>query len=453
MRASPAVSSLAEKWTTQIAAQLRADESEPAWLDDLRRKGAAAFSDHGLPHRKVEDWKYTSLKLLEARSHTLTHDETAAPADAQWPQPLLEEEQGATVHLLNGRPHSGVEVAGDLTITPLDKALSEVDDRPWLRAMLESLEIDSPALAFAALNTSMLGRGLVIDVPPGVDAGRVLLQWSFDPTPPAVLHNARVLLRLQAGASLTLVEQFESQASHAHGLNLVMQIRVCDGANLDHVRLQQEKEDAALIVRTECEVSGDGRYNTHGFDLGGGLVRIDTRPRLTGPGARADVNGAFVLGGSQHLDHHVFVDHEAGQTTSNQFFRGVLGGHSRGVFNGKARICPGADGSSVRQSNANLLLSAMAEMDTKPELEIYADEIEASHGATVGQLDEDAVFYLRSRGLGEEQARVMLTGAFCQAVLERNPNPPTSLSGEIGRRMQQALGTLAGAASATTFAS
>ena len=136
----------------------------------------------------------------------------------------------------------------------------------------------------------------------------------------------------------------------------------------------------------------------------------------------AEFNGAFVLDRKRHVDNHVSVDHASPGCSSSQFFRGVLGGSSRGVFNGRALIRPGADGSSVTQSNANLLLSTLAEMDTKPELEIYADEVEASHGATVGQLDETAIFYLRSRGLSETRARRMLTAAFCRAVIDRLGN-------------------------------
>ncbi|MDH3941208.1 MAG: SufD family Fe-S cluster assembly protein, partial [Xanthomonadales bacterium] len=153
-----------------------------------------------------------------------------------------------------------------------------------------------------------------------------------------------------------------------------------------------------------------------------GLVRHEFSSRLAGPGASAGFDGAFVLDRKRHVDNHISVDHASAGCSSSQFFRGVLGGKSRGVFNGKALIRPGADGSSVRQSNANLLLSGLAEVDTKPELEIYADEVEASHGATVGQLDEEAVFYLRSRGLSDPMARRLLTAAFCHAVTDRLAN-------------------------------
>ena len=173
---------------------------------------------------------------------------------------------------------------------------------------------------------------------------------------------------------------------------------------------------------SEVQQAQRSSYVYSGFDIGGGLVRHSVKCRLAGPDACATVNGAFVLDDERHVDYQICIDHLAPRCSSEQFFRGVLGGHSRGVFNGKAVIRPGADGSRVRQSNANLLLSEYAEIDTKPELEIYADEVEASHGATVGSLDEQAVFYLRSRGIPESAARRMLTSAFCRQVAARLPD-------------------------------
>lgn len=418
----------------------------PEWLEHIRASATEAFSKSGLPHRKVEDWKYTSLKLLEARSHRLL-EESAAPGQAErgtdaldWPAPLTED--SFAVRLLNGRPETNSPAPDSFTVLPLEAAIASEDTRAWVREMLQSLEVDGPARAFSALNTSMLGPGLVIHVPRGTDGGTLLLQWAFEETPPAMLFNTRVLIRLEEGASLTVIDHFESAGEHAHGLNRVVQADVGRGAKLHHLRLQDESDEAVLITRTECAVHKNGSFHSCAFDWGGALVRQDSYAGLLEPGATADIDGAFILDGEQHLDHHVFVDHVSGNTRSGQFFRGVLSGKSRGVFNGKARIQKGADGSSVRQSNANLLLSRMAEIDTKPELEIYADEVEASHGATVGQLDEDAVFYLRSRGLSEEEARGMLTGAFCKAVLDQTMELPASLAEKIAHKMENALGTL-----------
>jgi Fe-S cluster assembly protein SufD len=201
--------------------------------------------------------------------------------------------------------------------------------------------------------------------------------------------------------------------------------------------VQAESEQAVLLTSTTLEQARDSRYVYRGFDLGAGLVRHELTTRLSGAGADADIAGAWVLDGRRHADNHISVEHLAPGCSSEQFFRGVLGGRSRGVFNGRALIQAGADGSSVRQSNANLLLSPLAEMDTKPELEIYADEVEASHGATVGQLDETAVFYLRSRGLSDSAARRMLTVAFCRAVTDRVEG--RGLAGRIAELVDAAM--------------
>ncbi len=439
------MSALADLWNSQLAERAGAGREQPAWLHVLRQAGAAAFEKHGLPHRKVEDWKYTSLKLLEARSQKLAELGHSQVAVDEWPDPLVAE-AFPIVTLGNGRVQGALPATRKFETLPLEEALAAESHASWVRPLLESLEVQSTARAFAALNNSMLGPGLVIHVPGGQDAGPLLLQWAFGAEPPAMLHSSRVLIRLGANASLDLVEQFQSAAAHAQGLNLVIQVQLEPGARLRHVRVQQESEEAALITRIECDTGRGASYALAAFDLGGGLVRHDTQVTLAQPGAEADVNGAFVIGGSGHIDNHVVIDHAAGPSRSGQFFRGVLGGRSRGVWNGKARIRPGADGSSVRQSNGNLLMSPLAEIDTKPELEIYADEVEASHGATVGQLDEEAVFYLRSRGLDGDEARAMLTGAFCRTVLERTPGLTGALGESIAGRLEFALQPMAEAA-------
>jgi Fe-S cluster assembly protein SufD len=218
-------------------------------------------------------------------------------------------------------------------------------------------------------------------------------------------------------------------------------VELGSNAELDYFRLQNESEKTVLLSSTRIQQARGSRLRYSGFDLGGGLVRHELKTVLGGSGAHAAFLGAFVLDGSRHVDNHISVDHASPACSSEQFFRGVLGGRSRGVFNGKALIRSGADESSVRQSNANLLLSPLAQIDTKPELEIYADEVVASHGATVGQLDEDAVFYLRSRGLPEADARRLLVSAFCRAVTDRLENQ--KMAGCISDMIDRAMpGTL-----------
>jgi Fe-S cluster assembly protein SufD len=314
-------------------------------------------------------------------------------------------------------------------VMPLAEGLERFEAR--LRPLFEAVELGGATRAFAALNTALAQQGLVVHVArarkAGPDAGRLLLRWYFSPGAATAMHHFRVFLLLDDGARLDLVEQFMSgwgsewggTGSTAAGLNLLCQAVLGAGAALGHTRVQAESEQVVLLTSLMLEQAADSRYTYRGFDFGAKLARHELNVLLAGPGAAADLAGAWLLDGERHADHHVSVEHRAPGCRSEQFFRGVLGGRSRGVFNGRALIQPGADGSSVRQSNANLLLSPLAEMDTKPELESYADEVEASHGATVGQLDEAAVFYLRSRGLSEADARRMLTKAFCHAVTDR----------------------------------
>jgi len=415
------MNALAQQWSEAFRSSGRG--AGPAWLDELRLRAAGQLHEHGLPHRKVEAWKYTPLRALETLNPVIHgFDDTVTEADATArPSDLLENPDyiiDVCAGKLAGRHGNG---RPGVTIFPLAQGLEAFE--PRLRKAVEAVDISGSSRAFAALNTAFLDHGVVIHIDRQADAATILLRWTFLGEIEASMHNFRVFLLLEPGARLQFTEQFEGGSASGHALNVVCHAELGKDAVLDHVRVQKEPENTVLISSTRVTLADDSRYSYAGFDLGGGLVRHELQAELAGSGAHANFIGAFVLDNQRHVDNHISVDHAAPDCSSEQFFRGVLGGRSRGVFSGKALIRPGADGSSVRQSNANLLLSGLAEIDTKPELEIYADEVEASHGATVGQLDESAVFYLRSRGLSDSAARRMLTGAFCRTVTDRLEHP------------------------------
>jgi len=414
------MSGLSEKWSESLASAPQGPA--PGWLLELREHAAGQFRATGLPHRKVEAWKYTPIAALER--FRLAPARPATEPEADLPAPLCE--RSAVVDIRDGRlSEVPANLPQGVTVLSLRDGLDRFEER--LRPLFEAVELGGATRAFAALNTALAEQGLVVhvggDAAGGGEAARLLLRWSFSAGAAALMSHFRLFLLLDDGTRLDLVEQFMGSragtGSVAGGLNVLCQAELGAGAMLSHVRVQAESEQAVLLTSTMLEQARDSRYVYRGFDLGAGLARHELTTRLSGPGAGADLAGAWVLDGRRHADNHVCVEHLAPGCSSEQFFRGVLGGRSRGVFNGRALIQAGADGSSVRQSNANLLLSPLAEMDTKPELEIYADEVEASHGATVGQLDETAVFYLRSRGLSDRAARRMLTMAFCRAVTDR----------------------------------
>ncbi len=426
------VNPLLEQWSEDFRSWRQ--PQGPKWLGELRDEAAAQLRTAGLPGRKTEAWKYTPMRRLESLGPAIAAVAAGSPA-ITFPE-QLPESAAAVLEISDGvLRETPAKLPAGMTALPLSAAMETFGEK--LQPLLGSVDLEGPAQAFSALNTAFLDQGLVVHVGEQCDAGRLLLRWAFTDTVAPRMGNFRLVLLLEPGANLELVEQFESAKATENALNVVVQADLAEKAALRHVRVQCESEGAALFTSTSVEQAAESDYRYSGFDLGGGLVRHELKARLAGSGANAGFDGAFVLDRKRHVDNHVSVDHAAPACTSTQFFRGVLGGSSRGVFNGRALIRPGADESSVHQSNANLLLSPLAEMDTKPELEIYADEVEASHGATVGQLDETAVFYLRSRGLSEARARRMLTSAFCHAVTDRLGD--RALADRIAVRLDDAM--------------
>lgn len=395
----------------------------------MQQAGLARLKNQRLPTRKDEAWKYTPLRVLEAMDPRLNVANDVPPAGAAEGLEVLD---SIVVDIVDGElAHLPETTANGPVFYNLSDGLEWLDDSSLLN------EPGDAENAFVTLNAADLEQGLVIRVPQGIEAQPIHLRFFSTATDQAMMTNFRLCIVLEANAQLQVVEQHYAQAEASQATNLVSQVWLHEGSFFDHVRLQRAADRAVLLTDTCIEQAAGSRFHQVGVDLGGALVRHNLHGKLSGENARVCVNGAYVLFGSSHVDNHVRIDHEAMNCRSEQFFRGVLGDKSHGVFNGKALIVEGADGSSVVQSNANLLLSREAEIDTKPELEIYADEVEASHGATVGQLDEIAVFYLRSRGLSDAQARQMLTTAFCHAVSERIADP--GLAGQVAKCIDDAM--------------
>ncbi len=428
---------------SELAAQLVSalpenSGSGPEWLRTLRQNGAEEFRAHGLPTRKDEAWKYTGLGTLAQGGVMLATDFEVMVSGSTHPTPLVEKE--LQIKMLDGQ---FLEETGDrrpgLTVLPMADAFNH--GLTGLQALLESLTDPQSKTGsthgFSALNSATLDSGVVIHVAAGTDAGSLSLSWSTRAVGTPLLFNSRVCVILQQGARLEILEHFESPNDNANTSNIVLQADLGENAVFQHIRFQQETDDATLITRTEISQQAESAYAYYGFDLGGGLVRHDLHTSLKGSGAKSAINGAYLLDGNRHVDNHARVDHMAPGGFSDQYFRGVASGCGRAVFNTAVCVHPGADETEARQSNANILLSARAEVDTKPELEIYADEVIASHGATVGQLDEQAVFYMRSRGLSEQDARQLLTTAFCRSVSDKLDDPV--LSEVISERMMAVM--------------
>jgi len=279
----------------------------------------------------------------------------------------------------------------------------------------------------ALLNTAALADGAIIEVAANYEL-ELPLHCLFItlPSEQPLACNVRNIFRVGRNAKLRMVEQHVGWGNADHLSNQFSQYELDQGAQLEQSRLQQSSDAAHLITRADLRVQADARFAYCGLDLGGKLVRHDLNVDLMGEKAKADLAGAWLLNGRQHLDNHSEIVHSAPHSSSSEFFKGVVDERARAVFNGKVIVQPGADGTHAEQTNKNLLLSKLAEVDTKPELEIHADDVKCAHGATVGALDPDQLFYLRSRGVSDTQARRLLTEAFCAEVLVRTSDSKVS---------------------------
>jgi Fe-S cluster assembly protein SufD len=402
---------------------LRLPGSGLGWLDAVRRENLEAFIAAGLPDTRAEAWKYTALRALGQRRFALGDAAAAShPVDAY--ALTLPGMDGPRLVFVNGVFRADLSkldaLPPGLTLHPLSKVL-ESDPEPLRFAL--SRHYRENADVFARLNAALAGDGVVLRVAAGVRIAKPIhVCFAGTPAQADVAWHVRNVIEVGEGAELDLVEHHLATAQHRHLGTLVSEIVVRDGATLQHTLLQNAGEESTLIRRGSVHLGARSRAMLHVLELGGALVRHDLHAQLRGDEARFDTRGVFVLRGRQHADTQLSINHQAINTVSESIWRGVADERARGVFRGAIVVAQGADGSDASLSNKNLLLSPLAEIDTKPELEIYADEVKAAHGATVGQLDERALFYLRSRGLPNAEARALLTAAFCRAVFAALPN-------------------------------
>jgi Fe-S cluster assembly protein SufD len=377
------------------------------WLAALREGAAEAFRSQGFPTRRVEAWRYTDLRPVTEAGF----DEALTALDDGMALPPVHGTARAV--LVDGRFRAD--------LSSLDGAGFEAQG---LAATLPGLEGRIGMLArpgdqpLAALNTMLFEDGLVVDVPAGVAGGVLdLVSLASESERPAAFHP-RHLVRLGRGASLTVIETATGPAGTRYLHNPVFEIEVAEGATLTHARLQQEGARAFQLSTVYAVVAAGGTYDNFTLNAGGRLVRNEIHAALNGPKAACHMNGAQLLANGQHADTTTFLDHAAPDCASRQTYKTVLAGRSRGVFQGKIHVHQVAQRTDGYQMNQALLLSPDAEIDSKPQLEIYADDVKCSHGATVGELDKEQIFYLRSRGIPEQAARSMLVEAFLHEAVE-----------------------------------
>jgi len=383
-----------------------------AGLQALRSQAADAFARHGLPGRRDEDWKYTDISRL-----TATLGETWwLPAVAQTVEPDIAGIDGLDAYRLvfmagKFQPELS-SIPDDVELLPLSTLLA--DDPKESAHCLFKLDEAAPLFnGILAANTALASDGLCACIGENIKLDKPLYVVHIGNNTAHVLNG----LMLGKGAQATLIEHFIGSDTDAALSNIATYIRVQENASLTHYRLQMEGAKQFHVGRVEVKQMRDSRYALHAVELGGLLSRADIVVNLAEAGASCDLNGLFVASNRQHIDHHTRIDHAAPHCRSRENYRTVLDGRAHAVFNGKIVVAEGAVKTDSAQSNGNLLLSKNAEIDTKPELEIYNDDVKCAHGVTVGQLDENQLFYLKSRGLSEQEARQLLTFAFAAEIL------------------------------------
>jgi len=390
-----------------------ANSGEPSFLTDLRRNAAARFEELGLPSRKDEAWRFTGVSHL-ADADLLPPDGTAEPPAFT---PLAGAHRLVFVDgLLRAELSDIRELPSGVQLEGMSDALARAPET--LREGLGSGTslADHP---FEALNTARFRDGAVLRIPAGAMVDQPIeLAFLGGEVDRPTLSTPRILIVAERASQATIVERHLSGTGRSLHC-AVSEIVLEDGAVLDHYRIVDEGPDTTHIAAIDVRLGRDSAYRGHGFTIGGGLVRNDIVATLNGEGADATLNGLYLTGGRQHVDNHLRVRHAAPHCTSHQLYKGVLDDRSRAVFNGRIIVDPGAQKTDAKQSNRNLLLSETALVHSNPQLEIFADDVRCTHGSTIGRLDEDAIFYLRSRGIDRMTAESLLTFAFASEVVDR----------------------------------
>lgn len=387
---------------------------EAAGLGILRRDALAGARRSGLPGPRAERWRYTSLRALERRSFAAVEAAPSVAVDA------LALPDAPRLVFVNGR----VDVAlSDVQALPSGVHVAALSDElqqagDGVAHLFLARRYQAPDDVFAQLNTALANEGAVVRVDAGVDVGTPL-HLVFIGVPDAAdrAWHLRNLIELGAGAKLALVEHHIATGTHAHLANAITHVQLGERATLTHVRVQDDAPGATVLLRTEATLRREADYRRVDLELGAGLSRHELNVALRGEGARLSANGALLGDGRRLVDTRLGIEHVARDTACSLAWRGLAGERARVAFHGGILIHAGADGTDANLSNKNLLLSDQAEIDSQPVLEIHADEVKAAHGATVGNLDRNALFYLRSRGLPEAQARELLTTAFLREPL------------------------------------
>jgi len=391
-----------------------------SWLSRLRENAMAHFAEVGFPTTKDEEWKYTNVAPI-ARSGFEPLPLAVPASSADDSSVGIAETRHSRLVFVNGRLRTDLSSLTALPpeVVALDLREAFADER-YAEIVREHLarQADFVANGFTALNTAFTNDGAFVYIPKGVTLEAPLnLLFISDPAGSNKVTFPRVLVVAGENSNATLIESYLSTHEAAYFTNAVVEIVLKEGARLEHYKVQRENTQAFHIATTAADLGANSRYDSTTITLGAQLSRHDINVIMDHEGAECWVDGLYLVTGSQHTDTHSVIDHRKPHCNSHQLYKGILDGRSRAVFNGKIFVRHDAQKTDAMQTNKNLLLSNEARVDTKPQLEILADDVKCAHGAAVGQIDEDELFYLETRGIHPDLARNLLTYGFAEEVI------------------------------------
>ena len=422
---------VAERLQPWLAAVEQRPQGGPRWLQDLRDRGASRFAALGFPTVRDEEWRFTNIAPIAAAEFRPTGADAVDATDEDLAGYLYSDAAHRLV-VVNGRYVPGLSRVHGLPpgvrVGSLAAAVTAQAD--VVQRYLGQLA-DFATKAFTALNTALAADGAYVYIPDGVVLDQplhLLFVTTASASSGPIMTSARTLIVAGDRSQSRIVETYVGSRGSAYFTNAVTEMFVGESAVVDHYKVQQESVDAFHVASMHVHAARSANVSSHSFSLGGRLVRNDASALLDGEGAECTLNGLYLADGERLVDNHTTIDHAKAHCPSHEIYKGIIGGKARAVFNGKIIVRPDAQKTDAKQTNRALLLSDNASINTKPQLEIFADDVKCTHGAAIGQLDEDAIFYLRARGLTYFEARDMLIHAFAGDILDRVKVEPLRLA-------------------------
>jgi Fe-S cluster assembly protein SufD len=398
---------------------------ELAWLRKLRQDGFARFSEAGFPTTRDEDWRFTNPAAIAQTPFRLVRNGHSLPSQKDIEQFRMKG-AGCQLVFVDGRFAPGLSSIGKLPAgVTVSNLAAEISRDPEAIEKHLGRYLNTQRDSFGALNTAFLEDGAYVHIAKGVvlESPVAVLYVSTEHDSPAVNHP-RNLIVAEENSQATIVEDYVSLGGGQALCNTVTELVAGDHSVVSHYMIEREHTGAFNVSTLRIQQGRTADVSSHSVLLGGALVRNNVHPVLASEGGECLINGLFIGNGRQHLDNYMLVEHASPHCDSRQFYNGILDGHAHGVFHGRIIVHKDAQKTDAKQTNRNLLLSDSAQIDTKPQLEIYADDVKCTHGATIGQMEENSLFYLRSRGIDEMSARRLLLVAFASECMDRMKEGP-----------------------------